>query len=241
MPSTRAIILSREAFGEADLYVQFLTKDWGMITFLAKSGRKSKRRYVGGLDLFCHDEIFIKGQPRERAYLNELVVLNSFTELRENLDRIETAGRVVQWIKKLADIATPSPLTYSLLGQTLALIEKESDPRRLEVLFFVFKLKLLSDLGLMPQVSSCAKCHSQVEGAVNFDFSSGGVLCRICAPVSREEFRLIDADDRTTLLQGFTLRLTDWPAATFHEGRSQSLTRLITQFASFHTQVRLPV
>ena len=171
MPSTRAIVLSREAFGEADLYVQFLTKDWGVVTFLAKSGRKSKRRYVGGLDLFCHNEIFIKGQARERAYLQELVVLNSFSELRENLDRLEIAGRVLQWIKRLADIATPSPNTFSLLGQTLALVEKESDPKRLEILFFVFKLKLLSDLGLMPQIAACAKCHSQLEAGGDSAFA----------------------------------------------------------------------
>ncbi len=241
MPSSKAIVLSREPFGEADLYVQFLTRDWGMLTVMAKSGRKSKRRYVGGLDLFCHDEIFIKGQPRDGIYLQELTVLNSFTALRDNLDRLQVAGRAVQWIKRLANISTPLPHVYSLLGQTLSLIEKESNGARLEVLFFVFKLKLVDMLGIRPQVDSCAKCHGGFEGAVNFDFSSGGVLCRVCAPVSREEHRLLDADDRTTLSRAFELRLTDWNQTNFSEGRSLSLSRLITQFASFHTQVRLPV
>ena len=51
MPSSKGIVLSHEDFGEADRYIQFFTKDWGMITVLARSARKSKRRYVGGLDL----------------------------------------------------------------------------------------------------------------------------------------------------------------------------------------------
>ena len=55
--SSKGIVISVENFGEADRYIQFFTKDWGMITTLDKSARKSKRRYVGGLDLFCHDEI----------------------------------------------------------------------------------------------------------------------------------------------------------------------------------------
>jgi len=241
MPSSRGIVLSREPFGESDLYVQFLTRDWGMLTVLAKAGRKSMRRYVGGLDLFCHNEIFIKNQPRDRVYLNELTVLNSFQALRDNLDRLQVAGRVIQWVKRLADVSTPLPHVYSLLGQTLALLEKEENPTRMEILFFIFKLKLVDTLGIKPEVESCARCHGSFEGAVNFDFSSGGVLCRNCAPVSRDEHRLLDADDRSTLNQAFDLRLTEWSSTAFSEGRSLSLSRLITQFASFHTQVRLPV
>ncbi len=241
MPSSKAIVLSREPFGESDLYVQFLTRDWGMLTVVAKAGRKSRRRYAGGLDIFCHNEIFIKNQPRDGVYLNELTVLNSFTLLRDNLDRLQVAGRAVQWIKRLADVSTPLPHVYSLLGQTLSLIEKETDAMRLEVLFFVFKMKLVDMLGIRPEVESCAKCHGSFEGAVNFDFSSGGVLCRTCAPVSREEHRLLDADDRDVLSRAFDVRLTEWSQTRLSEGRSLSLSRLITQFTSFHTHVRLPV
>lgn len=240
MPATRAIVISREIFGESDLYVQFLTRDWGMVTLLAKAGRKSKRRYIGGLDLFCHNEISVKNHQKERAYLNELTVLNSFQGLRDDLDRLEVAGRALHWVKKLVNVSTPVPQVYSLLGQTLALIEKENDRRRLEILLFVFKLKLIEALGIKPEVDNCARCHSEIQGAVNFDFPSGGAICRACLPVSREEDRLLDAEDRAILKQGFTVRLVDWPHVVFNDNRSLQLTRLITHFTSFHTHVRLP-
>src|SRR6476660_8409794 len=107
MTSTKGIVLSRENFGEADRYVQFFTLDWGMITVLARSARKSQRRYVGGLDIFCHDEIFVrstprganKGQPKDRPYLAELTVLNSFIGLRDRLERLTAAGKIVQWVR----------------------------------------------------------------------------------------------------------------------------------------------
>ncbi len=131
MTSTKGIVLSRENFGEADRYVQFFTRDWGMITVLARSARKSKRRYVGGLDIFCHDEISVRGAPhrqarghsKERPYLIELTVLNAFIGLRDSLERVATAGKIVQWVRKLADAATPMPGIYSVLGMTLALLE----------------------------------------------------------------------------------------------------------------------
>ena len=40
------------------------------------------------------------------------------------------------------DATTPMPDIYSLLGQTLALIEKESTPERLHLLGLLYKLKL---------------------------------------------------------------------------------------------------
>src|SRR4051812_43757292 len=123
--STRAIVLSRENFGEADQYITFFTLKWGLISVLARSARKSKRRYVGGLDLFCHDEIFVRGNPRERPYLTELVVLNTFLGLRDHLEKLMIAGKVVQWVKRMADATNPLPGVYVLLGQTLALLEKE--------------------------------------------------------------------------------------------------------------------
>ena len=129
-----------------------------MITVLARSARKSKRRYVGGLDLFCHDEISIRGNPREKPYLNELTVLNSFPGIRESLEKVMLAGKIVMWVKKLANVATPMPAVYSLLGQTLSLIEMEKDESRLDILNLVFKLKLLAVLGLKPRMEACVRC-----------------------------------------------------------------------------------
>ncbi len=168
---SKAIVLSTEDFGEADRYVQLLTRNWGVITVLAKSARKSKRRYVGGLDLFCHNEIYIKGDLKERPYLQELSVLNSFQGIRDNLERVLVAGKCVQWIKKLANISSPMPQVYSLLGQVLSLIEKESSSERLELLHLVFKIKLLSQLGLKPRMDSCIKCGSLEDRHGSFDIS----------------------------------------------------------------------
>lgn len=242
--SSKAIVLGRENFGEADQYIQFLTQQWGVITTLARSARKSKRRYVGGLDLFCHDEIFLRGDPKERPYLNELTVLNSFPAIREQLDRVVAAGKAVQWVRKLCPVATPLPVIYSVLGQTLSLVEKEGDPDRLELLCLVFKLKLLSQLGLKPRVDACVRCGDEAAEDVVFDVASGGVICRKCAHGDREYTQMpsrLPDDERTFLEAADRFRLTAWGTLSFPRDKSGGLTRLITQFASFHTHTRLPV
>jgi DNA repair protein RecO (recombination protein O) len=252
MTSTRAIVLSRENFGEADRYVRFFTRDWGMLTVLARSARKSQRRYVGGLDIFCHDEIFLRGTPRrggstspphkEKPYLVELTVLNSFIGLRENLERMTTAGKITQWVLKLADAATPMPGVYSLLGQSLSVIERESDADRLELLALLFKLKLLAQLGLKPRVEACVRCGQSSSAEAFFDVESGGALCTRCVTSSSLlHRRALPESERIFLNHADEFRLTAWPQLRLPLETIRQLTRLTTQFASFHANTRLPL
>ncbi len=239
---SKGIVVSKESFGEADLYIHFFTKDWGLISVLAKSAKKSKRRYVGGLDLFCHDEIFLRGDPRERPYLNELSVLNSFQGIREQLEKLLLAGKVTQWVNRLANVATPMPAVYSLLGQTLALIEQEADESRLELLGLVFKAKFLGELGLKPRVDACARCDTPLQDEVYFDIAAGGILCKTCSLKSPlQEYLRLDHDDRAFLHVIDDVKLARWKDFRMAPIRASHLSRLLNQFASYHTHARLPV
>ena len=237
----RGIVLSRENFGEADSYIRFFTREWGLITVLAKSARKSKRRYIGGLDLFCHDELFIKGDPKGNPYLVELSVLNAFLGIRDSLDRLMYAGKLLQWVKKLADNSTPMPAVYSLLGQTLALIEKENQPERLDLLFLIFKLKLLAALGLKPRVDACVRCSGEDEEGI-LDIESGGLVCQTCSQTKNKSHPLyLPPDEKLFLTHADNFKLTAWPQLNFPWDKTQHLSRLANQFALYHTHVTLPL
>ena len=239
--SSKAIVLSIEKFGEADCYIRFLTQKWGVISTLAKSARKSKKRYIGGLDLFCHNEIFLRGDPNDRPYLLELTVINSFPQIRESLEKVMIAGKAVQWIKKLADVPTPMPNLYSLLGQTLALIEKETNIERLDLLVLVFKLKLLSFLGLSPQLEKCARCSGDLDNSAVFDLSSGGAVCQTC--ISGQSFQSfhLRTEQRMILSVAEKMKMPQWDSFLVAQEQVIPLSHLLTQFASFHTQILLPV
>lgn len=241
MNHSKAIVLSLGEFGESDRYVQFLTQKWGVISTLAKAARKSKRRYVGGLDLFCHDEIFVRGDPKERPYLVELTVLNSFQKLREDLGRVLTAGKLLQWVRKLLNIAVPAPTIYSLLGQTLSLIERESARERLDLLEVIFKIKLVSQLGLYPKIDSCVLCDGELSEPVTFDLSAGGALCLACRPKAKARVHSPLSRDERDFIQGANrVGLKNWDALELASKRTQPLNYLITQFASYHHHLALP-
>lgn len=239
--TSRAIVISVEKFGEADCYIRFLTQKWGVISALAKSARKSKKRYVGGLDLFCHDEITLRGDPKDRPYLQELTVINAFTGIRDHLEKVLVAGKTLHWVKKLADVPTPMPQLYSLLGQTLSLIEQEKQLDRLELLTLVFKLKLLSFLGLMPQLEKCTRCDGPLDPTSLFDLSAGGVICNRCHHTHLgETYRLAD-EQRFILQKAEEIKLNTWNSFSAAPDEAIHLSKLLTQFASFHTHIKLPV
>ena len=223
------------------MYIQFFTQRWGMLTTLAKSARKSKKRYVGGLDLFCHDEIYIRGELKERPYLVELNVLNSFTGIRDSLDKMLMAGKILQWIKKLANQNTPMPNLYSLLGQTLSLIEKEANSEKLELLTLIFRLKLISLLGLKPKVDACVNCGSRQDEDVIFDIESGGILCNKCLSGNYiRELAPLPYSERVFLNIADALPLTKFQDIQFPDDHTQNLARLVTLFTTFHTHIKLP-
>lgn len=239
--TSKAIVISTESFGEADMYIQFFTREWGMISTLAKSARKSKKRYIGGLDLFCHDEIFVKGDVKDKPYLVELSVLNSFQGIRDSLDKMLLGGKILHWVKKLADQSTPMPMLYSLLGQTLSLIEKETNLDRLELIALIFRLKLISQLGLKPKVDACVRCESVTEEEVIFDIESGGVLCRACLSGSYlRELSPLHPFQRKFLTASDAFLLTKFEEIDFPLAHTQSLSRLVTLFTSYHTHIKLP-
>lgn len=239
--SSKAIVVSTENFGEADMYIQFFTQKWGMISTLAKSARKSKKRYVGGLDLFCHSEIFVRGDVKDRPYLVELSVLNSFTGIRDSLDKMVVGGKILQWVKKLADQSVPMPSLYSLLGQTLSLIEKETNLERLDLLVLIFRLKLISLLGLKPKVDACVVCENSTDENVIFDIESGGILCRACLTGNYlRELTPLPPYQRLFLKSADAFLLTKFEEIEFPLSHTHSLSRLVSLFASYHTHLKLP-
>lgn len=195
------------------------------------------------MDIFCHNEIVLRGDPRERPYLVELTVLNAFTGIRDDLERLVTAGKVVQWVRRLSNTAVTMPGVYSLLGQTLALIEKQTQPDRLLLLQLIFQLKLLDQIGIKPRMDACARCENpdQTLGGV-FDLDAGGLLCTQClGERSVAHSMQLGQVERILLDQGDRLKLTMWNEFNFPVEAARSLLRLTTQFASFHTNTHLPI
>ena len=69
--STRAIILKRISFGEADRILTVITPDYGKVSLLAKGVRRSKSKLAGGLELFSVSSItYIDGRSELKTVVS---------------------------------------------------------------------------------------------------------------------------------------------------------------------------
>jgi DNA repair protein RecO (recombination protein O) len=116
---TQGLILKKEDRGEADRLFTIYTKDFGKLAILGRGIRKISSKLRGGAEVFYLSEIeFIQGKAQKT--LTDAVLIESFNNLRQNLNRL----KVAQLVAKAADSALVAP---------------EADPKIWDLLCKVFK------------------------------------------------------------------------------------------------------
>src|ERR1700760_3361828 len=97
--TTKAIVLRRVDFGEADRIVTFLT-DSGKVTVLAKGVRKLKSKLAGGIELFTINEIVFIESNTNLKVLRSARMTESFGNIVKNLERTQAAFTMIQLINR---------------------------------------------------------------------------------------------------------------------------------------------
>ncbi|PKL49879.1 MAG: DNA repair protein RecO [Nitrospira bacterium HGW-Nitrospira-1] len=173
---TEGIVLKTNLFGEADLIVTYITKDYGIIKTFAKSPRKVKSKFGSSLEPLTHSKISFWG--KEDSSLPRLVqsdIVYPFHSLRSSLGCFLKVSEILELTLNFLPERDANNRVYSLLLNTLRAMEMDC---RTELLLLFYKLKLLDFAGYLPMLNSCGRCGRK--GNI-FYLSSGTVLCNRCA------------------------------------------------------------
>ena len=183
--SEEGFILSTRPIGEADLIVTFLTAEEGKVHAVAKSARRSRRRFGAALEPLT----------RVRAH---------WSETREgSLARLESCDIVTSYVR--AQRSLPVFYFFAYAAELAAEFgrEREADPRFFRLLGAVLDacaaglpvragrryldLWTLRLQGLLPDLAACAKCGLDPRrsgagpGDPLVDIAEGALLCPACA------------------------------------------------------------
>lgn len=151
---TKAIVLTRTNYGEADRIVTFLTPDQGKLRLMAKGVRKPKSKLAGGVELFSISDLtYVRG----RGDIGTLISARLDTHFRhivEDIDRTMLGYECIKQIHKATEDA-PEPLYFQLLVHILtALDEGVISP---QVLQPWFSAQLLAHGGYSPELHQDAR------------------------------------------------------------------------------------
>lgn len=181
--STPAILLHRLDYGDFDLILTFLSLERGKISLIAKSAKKSTKRFAGILELFSLIEI-VGNTSRGRGLpvLQEAILQSPFSTIRDDIKKTAYASYWCELINKWMEENRKQVQLYYLLQHALSRLD--SGDLVAAELSILFQMRLLDLSGLGPNLRHCAGCQKQLESIRNkrvvFDIAKGGILCDEC-------------------------------------------------------------
>jgi DNA repair protein RecO (recombination protein O) len=193
--STPAIILRRTLYGDADLILTLLTPERGKLSVVAKSAKKSVKRFGGVLEILTAIDAVCQVPVRRRGglpVLQEATSAQPFPSIRSNVIRMAYGSFWAELVCEWTEAGVAQPQIYTLLETTLAAL----DDGRIDggPLSIIFLMRFLDSSGFRPRLDQCIRCGLSLDrmpgGRVVVDIEGGGLLCGDCGPAARRSITL---------------------------------------------------
>jgi DNA repair protein RecO len=144
---TKAIVLRRTNYGEADRILQLLTPDHGKMSVIAKGVRREKSKLAGGIELFAVCDISVISGKGDMGTLTGSRLDTFYGHILEEYDRLsfgyEAIKHVGQSIESVAE-----PAFFELLRTTFASLDDMSIHEKITATWFWLQLGILLGVGL---------------------------------------------------------------------------------------------
>ena len=145
---TKAIILRRTNYGEADRILQLLTPDHGVLSAIAKGIRREKSKLAGGLELFATCDVTIIQGRGELGLVSSARLQHFYGDgILHDYDRMQFAYRCTKLVSQAAS-GLVEPAFYELLEGAYQYLETPLIDWRLTEVWFRLHLAQLLGRGL---------------------------------------------------------------------------------------------
>lgn len=134
---TRAVVLRRTNYGEADRILQLITPE-GRRSVMARGVRKEKSRLAGGIELFAISDVVIHEGKGELGILTSARLVQFYRHILEDYDRLQFGYEAIKQVGRGSE-TIDNPEWYALLAETLAGLDAKSIVRELTETWFYLR------------------------------------------------------------------------------------------------------
>jgi len=139
---TRAIVLRRTNYGEADRILQLLTPE-GRRSVMARGVRKEKSKLAGGIELFAVSDVVLAEGKGELGILTSARLVQFYRHILEDYDRLQFGYLVIKLIARASEMVD-EPEWYDVLSEMLMALDVSSiDLQLTETWFYLRYASLL--------------------------------------------------------------------------------------------------
>jgi DNA repair protein RecO (recombination protein O) len=191
--STPAIVLRRIDFGDYDLILNFFTLNNGKISVIAKSAKKSVKRFSGALELFSVlDVVCSSSRGKGLPVLREAALKQPFSKIRADIVKIAYASYWAELINVWMEDGKKQVQIYQLFQYVLG--ELDLGYIQQEALSIIFQIRFIKISGFCPDLTRCGNCRIELEeikkGKIVFDIIKGCLICDRCSSATLDKIHL---------------------------------------------------
>ncbi|MBB6636236.1 DNA repair protein RecO [Cohnella thailandensis] len=169
------IVIRGTDYGEGNKIITIFTPSHGKQGIVVKGARKPKSRYASLAQLFTYGD-FSFYKSGNLGSLNAGEILESYRELRENLDRSAYAAYAAEMCDRVVGEEDASGYLFHQFKACLTALAEGKDPA---IVIRIFEMKVVHAVGYAPMLDECAAC-GRTEGGFRFSAHLGGAICERC-------------------------------------------------------------
>ena len=177
-------VLKSVGYGDSNLIVTLLAREHGMFSAMARSAKKSRKRFPGGLLPLRLLKAHVRFSPNKNlATLQETEVVRDFAGIETSYDKITIASYATELVRASLRDNDPADAVFELLSAFYTgLAEADDDLPIVRAMLLHFELSLLGAVGMAPAVDSCHRCGLVVDDMdiARCDRGGHGLVCADC-------------------------------------------------------------
>lgn len=143
---TRAIVLRRTNYGEADRIIQFLTPE-GKKSVMVKGARREKSKLAGGIELFGISDVVIHQGKGDLGILTSARLVQFYRHIMEDYDRLQFGYEAIKQVAKAAEMVD-EPEWYDVLFEVFKGLDVLTLPLQLTQVWFYLQYAELMGVAL---------------------------------------------------------------------------------------------
>lgn len=176
---TEAVVLSKMNYGDSSCIASLFSEDLGKISVIVKGARSPKSKFGRTVDPLNYLSVVLyKKESREIQLLSGADIIDHFTEMKNDLNKLKYAYAVAELVKNLlAEHEVNKKIFKGIIKILSRLNSGEEKPEITFGRFFIFFLK---ETGYEIQIDSCAICgRRNFVSDLYYNFDKG-LICSEC-------------------------------------------------------------
>ncbi len=231
---TEAIVLRTYPMREADLLVTLFTRAEGKVRGVARSAKKSKRRFGGALEPLTYVRAFYDVKERqELVRLDACEVIESPMASEVGYARAVALGHIAELLDELLPDREANDAIFRLTLSVLHVLT--GDDIWMPVTYFELWLTRL--VGFLPELTECVVCGRSLEGGrAWFHALADGLMCVDDKRLASSE---LSGESRALAGQMFRAPAESFAGKPWPKAQGADLRKFLIQILQRHIEKKL--